>query len=268
MMGGLEAVLQTAIKTTRKLPPNSSLISEDSEVELCASWYQFIGAVLPDSIPRAELRGKRRMAHVKSIAAAAAAGDIEEIWATYVQLFGLEAASNGHLQSVLNSEVGVQDAWRDLADLGVVKFARYSEEALASLLNFPNGCPSLFAKFRSASGLCAWDGDNAKQFIPGNPDMKPLCLLWHQLVGIACVIDKAFSAEPVEAGLPGVLIADAVGVGKTALSLGVIAFIIDAFYTQEAAAGRTVGGKLFQPGGARLAPIIGDYCIPRYLQAC
>jgi len=51
------------------------------------------------------------MVHVKSIAAAAA-GDIEEIWATYVQLFGLEVASDGHLQSVLNSEVGAQDAWQ------------------------------------------------------------------------------------------------------------------------------------------------------------
>lgn len=220
--------------------------------------------------PYPELRGKRRMAHVKSIAAAAA-GDIEEIWATYVQLFGLSVASNEHLQSVLNAEVGAQEAWQDLADLGVAKFVQHSEEALSSLLNFPNGCPTLFAKFRSASGLCAWDGDNVKQFIPGNPDMKSLRLLWHQLVGVASVVDKAFSTEPVEAGVPGILIADAVGVGKTALTMGVIAFIIDAFYVQEAAAGRRVGGKLLQPdalsAGVMFAPIIGDQRTSRRLQA-
>lgn len=207
----------------------------------------------------AELRGRRRVAHVKRIAAAAA-GDIEEIWATYVQVFGLKAVSNEQLQSVLASEEGAQEAWSELADLGVEKFVQRSEEVLSALLNFPNASPTLFAKFRSTSGLCAWDGDNAKQFFSGNPEMKPLHLLWHQLVGIASVIDKIFTAELVEVGLPGVLVADAVGVGKTALTMGVIAFIIDAFYVQEAVAGRRVGGKQLHASNAdvRFAPILGD----------
>ncbi|KAG9318996.1 P-loop containing nucleoside triphosphate hydrolase protein [Chiua virens] len=242
MMGGLEAILQTAINTARKLPRGTLLLPEEAGTE-------------SDSKPR----GKRRMARVKHIAAAAT-GDIEEIWATYVQLFGLKAADGGHLQCVLNSDAGIQEAWEDLADLGVAQFAHHSEEALSSLTNFPDGSPTLFSKFRSLSGLCAWDDDNAKQFSSSNPDMKPLRLLWHQLVGVASVIDKAFSAEPVETGLPGILIADAVGVGKTALAMGVIAFIIDAFYGQEAAAGRRVGGKLLQPDilgtDVRFAPII------------
>ncbi|KAH0834614.1 P-loop containing nucleoside triphosphate hydrolase protein [Lanmaoa asiatica] len=260
MMGGLEAVLQTAIKTARKLPLNTPLVSEEAGTDPGTSGYQLIDISFPNLIPRAELRGKGRMAHVKHIAAAAA-GDIEEIWATYVQLFGLKPASDVLLQSVLNSEAGAHEAWQDLADLGVAKFAQHSEEALSSLLNFQNGCPTLFAKLQSTSGLCAWNTDDANQFVPGNPDMKPLRLLWHQLVGVASIIDKVFSAEPVEAGLPGILIADAVGVGKTALTMGVIAFIIDAFYAQEAAAGRKVGGKLFHPStldaDVRVAPIIG-----------
>ncbi|KAH0826063.1 hypothetical protein J3R83DRAFT_5787 [Lanmaoa asiatica] len=259
MMGGLEAVLQTAIKTARKLPLNTPLVSEEAGTDPGTSGYQLIDISFPNLIPRAELRGKGRMAHVKHIAAAAA-GDIEEIWATYVQLFGLKPASDVLLQSVLNSEAGAHEAWQDLADLGVAKFAQHSEEALSSLLNFQNGCPTLFAKLQSTSGLCAWNTDDANQFVPGNPDMKPLRLLWHQLVGVASIIDKVFSAEPVEAGLPGILIADAVGVGKTALTMGVIAFIIDAFYAQEAAAGRKVGGKLFHPStldaDVRVAPII------------
>jgi len=157
------------------------------------------------------------------------------------------------------------------ADLGVSKFMQCSEEALALLLNFPNGCPTLFTKFRSASGLCAWDGDNAKRFILENSNMQPLCLLWHQLVGVTSVIDKAFTTKPVEAGLPGVLIADAVGVGKTALSMGVITFIIDAFFAQKAAAGQKVRGKVFQPDllstGIRFTPIIGNHFVFRHLQA-
>lgn len=202
------------------------------------------------------------MAHVKGIAAAAA-GDIEEIWATYVQLFGLKVVTDMHLQIVLNSDVGVQEAWQGLPDLGVAKFARCSEATLSSLLNFPDGCPTLFTKLRSSSGLCAWDANDSKKFMPGNPDMKPLRLLWHQLVGVASIVDKAFSIEPVEAGIPGILVADAVGVGKTALTMGVIAFIIDAFYVQEAAAGNRVGGKLLHPdvpgAGVTFAPIIGGH---------
>lgn len=199
------------------------------------------------------------MARVQRIVAAAA-GDLEEIWATYVQLFGLKTARNEELQSVLNSEEGAQDAWMEFADLGVGKFVQYSEETLSTLLDFPNGSPTLFAGFRSSSGLCAWNANDAKQFHSGNPDMKPLRLLWHQLVGVASIVDKVFVAEPIKVEPPGVLVADAVGVGKTALTLGLIAFIIDAFYVQEAVAGRKVAGKLLHSAGTdiKFAPIIGD----------
>lgn len=196
--------------------------------------------------------------------ALAAAGDIEEIWATYIQLFGLHTAAGSELRSVLNSDVGAQEAWSALADLGVEKFAQHSEEVLTGLLNFPDARPALFAMFRSTSGLCAWDADSAKLFVSGNPDMKPLRLLWHQLVGVASIVDKTFTAAPTVGGLPGVLIADAVGVGKTALTMGVVAFLIDAFYVQEAVAGRRVGGKQLHPSGSdvRFPPIIGDYPSP------
>lgn len=39
MMGGLEAVLQTMIRTTRKLPLNTPLVSEDSGMDLRTSGY-------------------------------------------------------------------------------------------------------------------------------------------------------------------------------------------------------------------------------------
>lgn len=65
---------------------------------------------------------------MKRIRAAAAADDIKEIWAMYVQLFSLTAVCNGELQSVLSSEEGAQEAWLELADLGVEKFIQCSEE--------------------------------------------------------------------------------------------------------------------------------------------
>jgi hypothetical protein len=43
MMGGLEVILQAAIKTSRKLPPNSPLLSEEATTELHTSVYQLVG---------------------------------------------------------------------------------------------------------------------------------------------------------------------------------------------------------------------------------
>ena len=261
MMSGLESILQTAIKASRRLPSDKTILPEETVTE--TSEYQLLDAIPPQIYSEsAELRGRRRVAHVKGIVAAAP-GDIEEIWATYVQLFNLEVASHEQLQTVLNSEDGAQDAWLELADLGVEKFAQHNEQTLSRLLNFPGARPMLFAQFRSASGLCAWDADKSKRFFLENPDMKPLHLLWHQLVGISSVIEKTFTAEPVERLPPGVLIADAVGVGKTALTMGVIAFIIDAFYVQEGMAGRGVAGKAIESSATetRLAPIISCHLV-------
>ena len=91
----------------------------------------------------------------------------------------------------------------------------------------------------------------------------PLHLLWHQLVGISSIIKKTFTAEPVERLPSSVLIADAVGVGKTALTMGIIAFIINAFYMQEGMAGWGVADKVIESSATetRLAPIISCHLV-------
>ena len=145
MMSGLESILQTAIKASRRLPSDKTILPEETVTE--TSEYQLLDAIPPQIYSEsAELRGRRRVAHVKGIVAAAP-GDIEEIWATYVQLFNLEVASHEQLQTVLNSEDGAQDAWLELADLGVEKFAQHNEQTLSRLLNFPGARSMLFAQF-------------------------------------------------------------------------------------------------------------------------
>jgi hypothetical protein len=103
----------------------------------------------------------------------------------------------------------------------------------------------------------------AKEFVPENTDMRELKLLWHQEVGVAAIAAKLWTKEITEEGVPGVLIADEVGVGKTALTMGLMAFIIDAYWVQEAKAGRA------KPDGAtmdltskdvRNAPLLGKCC--------
>ncbi|KAG2034285.1 hypothetical protein BDR03DRAFT_1013621 [Suillus americanus] len=102
------------------------------------------------------------------------------------------------------------------------------------------------------------------KFVQDNKDMEPLALLWHQRVGIAAIVDKIWSATKTDERVPGILIADEVGIGKTALTMGFIAFIIDAFWVQEVKAGR---GRLegvtsnINLENLHPVPILGECCV-------
>ncbi|KAG0691676.1 hypothetical protein DFH29DRAFT_883952 [Suillus ampliporus] len=152
----------------------------------------------------------------------AAAGDVEEIWALYVQLFETEPEMDN--------------------------------DKLNHLLQFPGGKPVLYAKFRSRTGLCAWDEDASQKFMKENNNMELLSLLWHQCVGVVAIVDKIWMSLRNEGNTPGILIADEVGVRKTALTMGTIAFAIDAYWVQEVAAGR---GK---PAGVTSSINLSNLC--------
>ncbi|KAG1817543.1 uncharacterized protein BJ212DRAFT_1299094 [Suillus subaureus] len=111
-------------------------------------------------------------------------------------------------------------------------------ETLNHLIQFPGGKPMLFAEFQSKSGLCTWEEDMLKKFIKENNNMEQLSLLWHQCVGVLAVVNKIWLSNETEGDMPGILIADEVGIGKTALMMGTITFIIDTHWVQEVAAGR------------------------------
>ncbi|KAG2029690.1 hypothetical protein BDR03DRAFT_1018074, partial [Suillus americanus] len=183
-------------------------------------------------------RGAQRARKIKT-ASLVAAGDVEEIWALYVQLFETEPGELDAPELQEDNEVSGRDAWNDTSDdLGVDGWREMDNDKLNHLLQFPGGKPALFTEFRSKMGLCAWDEGSSSKFVKDNEDMEPLTLLWHQRVGVAAIVDKIWSASKTEAEVPGILVADEVGVGKTALTMGFIAFVIDAFWVQEVAAGR------------------------------
>jgi len=94
--------------------------------------------------------------------------------------------------------------------------------------------------------------------------MEELSLLWHQRVGVAALVEKIWQADATDAedNQPGVLIADEVGVGKTVLTVGALAFMIDAYWCQE------IRNERLGPDGAvidlatinfRPAPILGEW---------
>ncbi|KAG2124639.1 hypothetical protein DEU56DRAFT_916989 [Suillus clintonianus] len=169
----------------------------------------------------------------------AAAGDIDEIWALYVQLFEVVPGEAFVPQMDLDDRnPSGQDDWQRSDDLGVEGFSNMDDAQLNHLLQFPGGRPALFAEFRSQGGKCAWDKAVSSDFIEGNTDMQPLSLLWHQRVGVAALADKMWLKKENSGGVPGILVADDVGVGKMALMMGAIVMIIDAYWIQEVVAGR------------------------------
>jgi len=89
----------------------------------------------------------------------AAAGDIDQIWALYVQLFELSDREAEEVVMELDGETW-REEWDSGDDLGVASFAQCSEDALNTMLNFPSERPALFAQFRSRSCKTSWD-DNA-----------------------------------------------------------------------------------------------------------
>lgn len=206
-------------------------------------------------------RGPQRARKVKTDSLVAA-GDVEEIWALYVQLFETEPGSLEAPQDEEDIENSGRAAWlADSEDLDMDGWREMDNDKLNHLLQFPGGKPALFAEYQSKTGLCVWDEASASKFVQDNEDMEPLALLWHQRVGVAAMVDKIWSAKKSDEEVPGILIADEVGIGKTALTMGFIAFLIDAFWVQEvkASRGRPEGvTSNINLENLRSAPILGE----------
>jgi hypothetical protein len=125
----------------------------------------------------------------------------------------------------------------DLGDMGVDDMKGGTTEELSNLLGFVDARPVNWNNFRSKDNLVSgWDtsasADVRQKSEHGGPDMDELRLLWHQLCGIAAIVDRVWTGEETP-GVHGVLLADDVGVGKTAQVMGVIAFLQLVFKLEE-----------------------------------
>jgi len=117
----------------------------------------------------------------------------------------------------------------DLGDMGVDVMKGKSIDELSNLLGFIGARPVNWNNFRGTDNLVsAWETNIAKdvqeRFQSGGQDMVALRLLWHQLCGVAAIVDKVWTEEK-RPDVHGVLLADDVGVGKTAQVMASIAFL-------------------------------------------
>lgn len=179
-----------------------------------------------------------------------------------MQLFQLQACDTElpPISDGIDEPTGHAEWAAATENLGIGKYAEMDDGTLHKILNFPEGRPALFAKFRSKSGLCAWDNEEvAAKFHEGNPDMQPLSLLWHQSAGMAALVSKVYTAQLSDANddsfpsVQGVLVADEVGLGKTALVMGFQDFLMgDHWVTAENAP------SSMDTSNFKRAPILGE----------
>jgi hypothetical protein len=127
------------------------------------------------------------------------------------------------------------EEWENGDDLGTGEFATKSEGELMTLLAWPQGRPPIFAKYQSIHGWTEWDDDYVQEFEEDNAlinlEMKLLKLLWHQLVGVSSILSKLWTAY--NGHVPGMLLADTVGLGKTTQIMGTIAGIIQVWKGEQ-----------------------------------
>lgn len=117
-------------------------------------------------------------------------------------------------------------------DMGVTKYKSKDEAELRRLLQFPDGRPPQFAKYRHPdSTQSSWDDPKNKVWSEGGEGYKPLELLWHQLCGIATIADDIFQKRGQT--VLNKLLADDVGIGKSAQIMGVIAFLFVVYFAEK-----------------------------------
>jgi hypothetical protein len=121
---------------------------------------------------------------------------------------------------------------KDGSDMGVTKFKIMDDQKLSDLLDFPGGRPVIFAKFRHCDTMTtSWDTPEDRMWEEGGDHLQPLRLLWHQLCGVASLADSVFQRKGTT--VPNRLLADDVGIGKTAQVMAMIAFLISVWYAEK-----------------------------------
>ena len=208
----------------------------------------------PLLVDKAHKRGRKKKIVVASTMDE---GDLEHLLIVLADHFSelLDQERPEPLEDVLRAGNDLENVFsEDTDDMGVSAFKDKTYEELSTLLGFPEGRPPLFSKFRSKdSTINSWDDpDESPRWTQGGEGLQPLALQWHQLCGVAAMVDKMFVQKQ---GLgTNVCLGDDVGLGKSAQIMGYIAFLIIVWFAQQNPA-------LVQP------PILGAFTLLCFLSS-
>uniref|UniRef100_A0A0W0GC69 Uncharacterized protein n=1 Tax=Moniliophthora roreri TaxID=221103 RepID=A0A0W0GC69_MONRR len=172
--------------------------------------------------------GTRRItaSQMNLIAQLASEEDIRDLFHVYADYFESQPDDDG---PVLSSDLNAArlDALEG-GDLGMENVAAMGPAELSSALGFlKDNLPSQFNPLRHKLGFNSWD--NPQDFQSDDSSIPPACTLsqlhWHQLAGVYSFISNTFTESACPDACNGMLIADEVGLGKTALCISIIAFL-------------------------------------------
>lgn len=145
---------------------------------------------------------------------------VTALWALFSDYFERVNAENITLDTSAPAAMDSLDAG---GDLGVGKYAKTSDLSLMAGLQFMDGRPANWNPWKhDNTSITPWDGTNRPLLDYGAANVKPLALLWHQLVGVTAMAEHMWGTTPA-ADIPGMVLADGVGIGKTAQVMAVIA---------------------------------------------
>jgi hypothetical protein len=187
-------------------------------------------------VEKAVKRGSRKKIRAETMSQM----DLEVLYNTLVDHF--TSTQTSVIQNPLDEgDNNVTDLYeifdKDGADMGVSKYKTMGDETLMTDLDFSEGRPVLFAKYRHVDTMkTAWDNGEEDMWEKGGVGLKPLRLLWHQLCGVASIVDAVF--QPLGTHVCNRILADDVGIGKSAQVMGVIAFLILHWYAERSQAAR------------------------------
>lgn len=125
----------------------------------------------------------------------------------------------------------VMPALFEPGDLGVAAWKDWDYDRLCNHLGFLEGRPTLFEPWRPKSGLeeCL---DDVKE-----EDRDYFGLQWHQAAAGAAMTHGYWTMKPVVGGVPGMLLADTVGLGKTVEIIALIAMVVQTRQAEQQEAG-------------------------------
>jgi TATA-binding protein-associated factor len=158
--------------------------------------------------------------------------DLADIMCLYQEYFKLSEDDDDD-SPVLANEVPINFSLQDVedGDLGMEEESKLDPDILAHRLGFlKKRLPPQFMDFRHRSST-AWD--NPDNFIPDSDSLQTLQLHWHQLCGVHSFARNTFTSDPGDAHCTGMLICDEVGLGKTALTISILAFLSQCVLLQE-----------------------------------
>ncbi|KAG7439621.1 uncharacterized protein BT62DRAFT_924580 [Guyanagaster necrorhizus] len=149
------------------------------------------------------------------------------------------------------------EKWKECGDLGVESWSKTTDKVLAEMLRWDNGRPDEFNPFINTSLTDYWENPDYAAKIPpgGDEDNEVTNIMWHQIVGITAMVNMLWMTKLDDDGVPGILLADEVGLGKTAQMMGLLAFIMSCYRAQKL-------GKELPPVLAQLPYFCGRKQIP------